>query len=394
MRTYFLPTKEQCDLICEKNEAFFAKHFTEEGQEVVVYNYFLAQFKDFSHPLVDYPEITAQELRGLTFVKEGDSWKRFIMLSKFYNINQSVGWMEEDVRKQTILRTQDKLDGSMIRFIPFANGKIRAKTKMGFDNEQSLMAQAYFDAHPKFQEFIKDTLNQGLAAIVELVSCYNKIVLDYQETELILIQLRDESTGVYLDIYDHDLVKKHNVKCTAQEPVQTLDWYLEQAKVLTQKEGWVIQTDQILFKVKTQWYFDLHGLLTDSLTREDQILSLILNEKLDDAFQQLSATDVRRTFAESVQKAVTSYMVKFKDEAVALAKTFNGNRKDFALANLKNPMFHFAILVVDNPDNMDEVIYNRLKQVLLKKTLFEAKDFLKTLGLEAPKGAFFVEEDN
>jgi hypothetical protein len=80
---YNLPTKEECDAICEKTDAFYKAERVIEGQNVVLYDYRLASISDF----VDND---AFELRGICFVQNEDStWERNILLNKFFNVGQT-----------------------------------------------------------------------------------------------------------------------------------------------------------------------------------------------------------------------------------------------------------------------------------------------------------------
>ena len=81
-------TKEQCDYIVENNSAFKCKKEIINSFNVVQYNYLIADYSDFVNP-VDGSGLTAEELRGLTFIQQNDStWKRFLHLDKFYNLKR------------------------------------------------------------------------------------------------------------------------------------------------------------------------------------------------------------------------------------------------------------------------------------------------------------------
>jgi len=79
---YYLKTKEECDKIVEKCEAFYRADRVVEGVNVAIYDYRLASISDF----VDYE---AFEMRGLCFVETDTGWERNILLQKFFNISQT-----------------------------------------------------------------------------------------------------------------------------------------------------------------------------------------------------------------------------------------------------------------------------------------------------------------
>jgi len=83
---YYLKTKEECDTIVANNDAFISKTAEVEGCNVVIYDYRLASTSDFFPKDKD----NNTELRGLCFVEQTDgTWKRNILLNKFFNINQT-----------------------------------------------------------------------------------------------------------------------------------------------------------------------------------------------------------------------------------------------------------------------------------------------------------------
>ena len=94
---FYLKTKEECDLIVARNEAFLRADRVVMGYNVAIYDYRLASLGDFVND-------EAFELRGLTFVEQPDgTWERNILLQKFFNINQTEGWREDDVKHKKII---------------------------------------------------------------------------------------------------------------------------------------------------------------------------------------------------------------------------------------------------------------------------------------------------
>jgi T4 RnlA family RNA ligase len=375
---FYLPTYEECVAITKANECFYEKQVEVNGQKVSVFNYRLAQYKDFFQP-IEGSNVTAFELRGLTFVfNEDGTTKRFLGLHKFFNLNQVPTYQYDEVKGFSIKRVQDKLDGSMIRFLNIG-GQLVAKTKMDFTNAQCEMAMACAK-NQKLEQFIQQTLDQGLLACFEIVSRLNQIVLVYEKTEIKLLQLRDEKTGEYLDIYSHPLVKEYNVPCAEQEESKTLDYYIEQAKTLEGIEGWVLTLENSqMLKIKTDWYFRLHGLLSENLVRENKILEMVLNETIDDALAQIDNKDPRYKYSEDIQKAVGHYLELKLQEVLALKNLYSGVRKDYALAHKDKPLFSIAVKLLDMPEGVEEKAYAMLKDLLLRKYsgLMDAKEFIK-----------------
>lgn len=400
-KSFFLPTYEQAVAITQGNECFYEKKTEVNGVQVSVFNYRLAQFKDFDKP-IEGSDLNAYELRGLTFVHEASGIKRYLMLHKFFNLNQVPGYQYDEVKHLEVNRVQDKCDGSMVRCL-LIGGQLVAKTKMDFTNEQCSMAMEVVNHKIKLKQFILETLARGEVAIFELVSANNRIVLPYQNTDLILLQIRNEETGEYADIYNHDLVLKYGVTCSKSEELAPLDTFVARAEVEENIEGWVLTLvcptsgTRMMMKKKTKWYCDLHGLLSENLVRENKIMELILSDTMDDAMAQVDETDIRRKYAEDIQKATIVYLEGQLHEVMALKANYKGDRKAYALEYLKHPLFPVSTKLLDYKGEASELAYTLLKNKTLRETsgLMDAKKFVsETLKVKLQHLDEVFEEDN
>ena len=392
MNKLYIPSYQECVRITQENENFYEKKTQVNGVNVSIFNYRLATAQDFFKPLKDSDEIQASELRGITFIHAESGVERYLMLHKFFNLDQTEGYLYSQVKHKKIVRIQDKADGSMIRFLR-VNNVLVAKTKGEFITQQAAMAMDVVSKNSRLKSFIEKTLDQNLAAIFELTSFANQIVLNYSKTELQLLQLREESTGKYLDIYNHELVKTYNVLTATNEELESLESLVAKKPVVEGREGWIVTMDDSqMLKIKTQWYMDRHGLLTSSMVRENDLVNLILTETLDDAMAMIVEGDPRRKYAESLQKALAVYMERALKSVTALVASYNGSKKDFALANKSHEWFAIAVRFVDAPD--EEKAFKFLKERVLfqNRNLMEAKSFVKNvLGVEPV--SFVVDDD-
>jgi T4 RnlA family RNA ligase len=387
-----LPTYEDAKLICEKNKAFKMKHETFGDSSVAQFNYGYASHRDFFDAHKDGSMVPATELRGITFLKEGvdGEWKRYLFVHKFFNVNQvqcdnkENSWMYDDIKHLDIVRVANKEDGSAIRFLVL-NGELVAKTKFSFETAQADLAMAVVNNDPNLKAFILKTLELGLAALFEIVSPLNRIVLSYSKTDLKLLQLRNEENGEYLDIYNHPLVAKYSVRMTAKEPLRSLEEMFKMTGEVENKEGWVITfADGKMAKVKTDWYMKAHDFSSDHL-KENILIQKILNEEIDDAVSFLPANETeKRDLIDQISSLVTNDVNSL---ATYVYDTFNanytGNKKEFAVRFKKDDCFRLmAKLMKENTlptfENAEKAV---IDDILVRTRKLEwARTYLKGLG--------------
>lgn len=391
MNKYYLPTYEECVEICENNDkvVFYETKHIIDGYEVSVFNYRLASYTDFVQPIKG-KNINAKELRGLTFVKnkDGSIYRRFLMLQKFWNLDQVPETLYNTVKDKKIRAITNKEDGSLISFIELPNKEIIAKTKMGFTNEQADAANEIFNENKNIKRFVEDCMKKDYVALFEYVSFKNKIVLDYPNTELILLRVRNNKNGEYIDLTSLD---KFDISVAPTEELRTLDELIELAETLTDKEGYVIEfTDGQLIKLKTRWYFLRHQLLTDKVNREDNIIEFILDETLDDVIAQLDPVIDKEKieWINNIDLKLKKFISKSMDEVQEMVDDYTGDwtkpasenqehMKRFALKYKKHKLFGTAISVLKGKS-----VYDAVKDYIKRKTvhLEGARKFLRDIG--------------
>lgn len=381
-------TYQDCVEITKKNSNFYEKIESIDGYKISIFNYILS-IHDFFRTPFEGSKNTAHELRGITFVHHQDGTTRFAMLSKFFNLNEIEENQFHILKDKKIISISDKADGSMIRFIQLPNGRILAKTKQGLSNQQCLESQSLYEANESLQLFVKETLDQGLAAIFELTSPHNRIVLNYSKSELVLTQIRDENTGKYLDAHNHPLVLKYGIKCVKKYPEMTLEELVAKQQTEEGIEGFVVTfEDGQMIKIKTKWYMDRHRVL-DKSTQEDEIVKMILEETLDDSIAILDKDNERRIYAEEMQIFMSGHLRGLLDQVKVLLSEYKGSRKDFALAHKTNPLFPIAVNYVEKMNDI-EGINKDLKSYVQHKCrrLEMTKDYLKSNGFKVKEFSF------
>lgn len=356
---YYLPTYEDCLEMCQRLDSpFYESKFVIEGYPISVFNYRLAQYSDFTTPLPERPEVNAYEMRGLTFVfnKDGSLYKRFLLLEKFFNLNQVPESMYSVVKNYKVKFINNKEDGSIASYIQLPNGRVIGKSKMGFDNEQSNGINRIYKSRQDVKVFVDWCLKNEITPIFEYVSPANRIVLRYLEEDLILLRMRNNKTGKHLEIKNYlDQIATIRI-APFEDDYKDLDHLIEVTAKQVDKEGVIVQTEDEygkdkFFKIKTPWYIERHGLLTNDLYREHIIIGYILDDKIDDILGQVPEDEkeaherinkiikvIKRTLNEKSQEIQKSYEQFIKSKMT---------KKDYALRNsITNPNFAFVMNMI------------------------------------------------
>jgi T4 RnlA family RNA ligase len=368
-----IPTYEECVDICSSIGSSFYEIKTEiDGFPISLFNYRLSSFDDFKNQKM-------KELRGLSFIfnNDGTLYKRFILLEKFFNLNQVPDTLYSVVKNYKIKFISNKEDGSIASFIQLPNGKILGRSKMGFDNDQANGINKIYKSNKCVKSFVDWCISNDIVAIFEYVGPQNRIVLKYLEEELILLRLRDNKTGKHIDIRDH-LDKIGSIKIAPFEDEYTLYDLIEKSKIETEKEGWIVQFDNDhMVKIKTNWYRDLHSIYTNDLYHEDKLIKLIIDEKVDDILGELKEDDLLR---KKVNDIISIIKKSISEKIYRILKLYDKYKsldsiKEFAIIYYNDVDFSDTIKYIKNNISLEDLA----KDWILKKTnkLEKAREFIQ-----------------
>lgn len=355
----YIPDYKQAVELCNIDESpFYEVKSVVDGYNVSVFNYRLAKSSDFSNPIPDRPEIKAYEMRGLTFVfnKDGSLYNRYVLLEKFFNINQAPESLYSVVKNYKIKFINNKEDGSIATFIKLPNGKIVGKSKLGFDNDQANAINKIYHTNNDIKTFVDWCLNNDIIPIFEFVAPSNRIVLRYPADELILLRLRDLNIGKHLNIKDY-LDRIGTIRIAPfRDDVKDLDQLIELTATEVDKEGYVVTAEDehghdFFFKIKTPWYMERHGLLTEDIYRENVIIDYILSDKIDDVLGQIPEDE--KEARERIFKIISIVKKTISDKMASVEKEYDWvvksgmTKKEYALNHrVGNPNFHFVVNLI------------------------------------------------
>lgn len=398
LSSHYLPTYEDCVEMCSREESpFYESKFVIDGYPISVFNYRLAQYRDFVTPIENRPEVKAYEMRGLTFVfnTDGTLYKRFLLLEKFFNLNQVPESAYSIVKNYKIKFVNNKEDGSIASYIQLPNGKILGKSKMGFDNEQANGINRVYRTRTDVKKFVDWCVDNNITAIFEYVSPANRIVLRYLEEDLILLRMRDNSTGKHLNIKDY-LDKIDTIRIAPfEDDSKDLDSLIEVNATQVDKEGVIVQTEDeygkdFFFKIKTPWYCERHGLLTNDLYREHIIVGYILDDKIDDILGQVPEDE--KEAHERINKIISIIKKAVSDKEEDIKKSYQvfldmgSDRKEYALKYYKKERnFGYVMQMAKGIDPYDlakDWVRDQNARLLMSRDFLKKKD--PTLFFQEP----------
>ena len=382
-----IPSRNDCIKIVNDCDDFYCKYGTIENNNTIykyeIYNYNLYSYSNFK-------SYNAFELRGLTFIfdEKTNDWIRYLSLHKFFNMNENEDDMPEKLKKLKLISVSEKIDGSMITFIKLPNGHIIPKTKLCFDNKECIMATEIYNKDINLRNFIIEQLDNNNTPIFELTSPSNKIVIEYSETNLTLLQIRDIN-GDYIELTSEkclEIEKKYGIKC-AKKYNTTLEKLSDEKYINNLEkrlfEGCVLHFENNKFiKLKTKLYLQLHMILTSTI-RENMLIEFILNEKIDDLLPYINKSD-KKEYVENIIDIVTKKFREIKNRIILLRKLYfeeYNNIKEFAIKYAKEPLFKYMITSIKTnklEDNEKILAQEITKKFVLNNTkkLNHAKLFL------------------
>lgn len=397
MNNYTLTYEDALKLV-EKYDDFnySSKTHNIDGYKIVTFTYFLCDYNTFTKPIIN-SNINGLDMRGSTFVfnKDGTLWKKFLMISKFFNLNQVESTQYDLIKDKKIKSINEKADGSLIAFMNLPNGEVFAKTIGGFDNDQVFAAMKLYNNDPELRDFIEGMLETNHTPLFEYVSPANRIVLKYNKSELKLLGIRNNISGIYTPSSgiktEFDITKVDNhVKLSLRKLIHMSEFKED-------IEGWVIEfEDGQLIKIKTDWYFNRHGLRTQNIFREDYVIRNYLEETLDDLLSQLDPTEDSDAykFVDKSSSAVSNYIRHIDKEVNILFNIFNnvydGNWTKFATDKHTERYFGLIKSKIISVDHYNEhkvkYILNKTKKLELARAFVDEWTDLKDEIISKWKG--------
>lgn len=308
----------------------------------------------FTYTILDYDFLKNKEhreIRGITFVND----KPYLSLPKFFNVNEIEETQFHLIKDKKIKYISEKMDGSLITFYE-KDGNIYPKTKNSLRND--ILDDIYNKnlINNDIIEFVRFCFDNNYYPIFEYISPDNKIVIDYDKSELILTVIRDsEGNFIRPDILKFQFP---NIEYTKVYDNLDINNIMSILPVLKEREGFVVVfEDNTVVKFKTDEYFELHHLFND-VYRDIILLRLMVEEKIDDFISKIEHENVKEMVMNKLLK-FNEEVTKIKNEVNILYNSLHNiyDIKYVAERYKKHNLFHFLMTKVRNKD-LDKYIKN------------------------------------
>jgi T4 RnlA family RNA ligase len=348
MNTYQQTMFNDLESLIATNEAFFRQEFILDNKIYWIYNYRLASYTDFLAS-------SAIECRGVMFeVKNGQATRlASLPMSKFFNYLENPLTMDVDLN--LIERIEHKSDGSLISTYIHDNN-IRLKTKGSLFSDQAIAAQQWLnqDNNKPLNDVLYEYAINDFTVNLEFVSPTNRIVLGYPETKLIVLNVRHNSTGKYLNIDSSNVLYPYMDQPIDLTNLDKVEFVNNIPNMLDDIEGFVLKLSNGLWmKVKTDKYKSLHH-CKSSVNNPRRLYEVIIDEGIDDIRVMFKDDLLAIKLIDDMQAKVNhlyNHMVKEVEEFYEQNKELD--RKEYAIKGqqeLDKRYFGLAMLKFQNKD--------------------------------------------
>ena len=323
-----------------------------------------------------------RECRGIIF--DTDGWIMSRPFHKFFNVGEREETLIQNIDMSRDHVIMEKMDGSMIRPMWYDESGtgdfgFGLGTKMGITDTA---VAAHKIIRKDQTAWMIQEAKEGRTPLVEFVSPENRIVIEYDTPDLVLLAVRVNLTGEYLDIEQLRGKVPFTVVPTYGQVEGDFAEYLERERNAEGREGFIISFGGEMHKGKNDWYVRIHK-VKDKIRTDRHIAALLMANDLDDVYPHLDVNDFNR-----VKKYEADFHVawrnkvrdmEFKARDAWLAANFN--KKDLATQILPKsglPKDEWAIVFkfADGKD-VGELITNMIMSKLGNTTKYnELAEFL------------------
>lgn len=354
--------------LVEERDTFYFQDFVLNGNTYRIFNYRLASYTDFLQP-------GALECRGVMYLVLGDLPLSMVCLPfhKFFNLNENPLTMDLDLSQ--IHSITLKMDGSLISTYWHSSfdervHELRLKSKGSIASTQALSAMKWLDGNEKFKDELAELAGHDLIVNMEWCAPDNRIVIGYEEPHLKVLSVRDMWDGSYVPLSVLNDLKELSKHWVEQVDPPNKEQFVRSIPQMTNVEGYVVQTRNAWFKVKTDWYLALHR-LKDSINSPRRLFEAVLDEASDDLRASFHDDPLAiKQIGEMEEYATTLYNEMVKTVEAYYEANKHLDRKSYAIKGqqeLKRMYFGLAMMkYTDREPNYKDFLKRQWKTLGLK----------------------------
>lgn len=324
----------------------------------------------------DWLKEDALECRGIMFEIDGDGNPIRIMsrpMEKFFNLEENPMTIGLDL--SSVEYGMVKADGSLVSTY-IDNDMLFMKSKCSLTSDQALAATGIMNDFDNvgLRDRCIELAKQGFTLNFEYVSPDNRIVLQYQEKELVLLNVRHNETGEYIkysDILADPVLRKYLV-AKADIDYSNPNW-VDDIRLLEGIEGFVfVMESGQKFKLKTEWYSDLHG-MRDSFAKNEDLFETIVAGAADDIKALFSSDEYSVKKIEAFEAVHLNFL---KDSLETIQEKYSRltgkDRKTFAVTaqeefNKDNQSYLLGVFMQTYSGGIDmSTIIDKLNETFIK----------------------------
>ncbi len=312
------------------------------------------------YTVVDYVFVTpntfanpvAQQCRGLKFGAD----ERLIArpFHKFFNIGEKEQPHDIDWTRPHVI--MDKLDGSMVHPV-ILNDELVFMTRMGITDQAKAALSVASDA---VKRLCDDVMAAGQTPMFEFTGPDNRIVVDYADTGLTLLAVRDIISGAYMGHADlAALAIRYGVPVVDTfGQVTHADAFIATGRAAAGVEGYVVAfEDGHRLKLKADGYVLRHKALA-GVAYEKNVLAWIVEDALDDVLPLLHGDVADRV--QIYQARLTVAINARVAELTGFAATFeDADRRTYAMAvkdKIDRRLQPVAFAIADGRDAREAIL--------------------------------------
>lgn len=320
------------NLCSESENFFFVDQVTPMQTPVRIFNYRLAGYSDWLKP-------GALECRGIMFQMDATGPVKLLSrpMEKFFNYAEVKAWEALKTSPVTIGETINnvmiKEDGSLISTFD-DSGYLGVKSKGSVGSDQAMSALVVIHSSPGLGQRLHQLALSGYTVNMEYVAPTNRIVIGYENPAVIILNIRHNETGEYIpnnEIFKDPVLRPFLVKNEAVI-FDNLDEFVSDVYDMEGFEGYVVQTDTGFFKIKTNWYVNLHR-TKDSINNNKDLFINIAENTVDDLKQLFIDDVVALKKIDAFETLFLECLNRLTSKAYAAIETLKGkSRKDYAVA--------------------------------------------------------------